>query len=76
MIRCRDVATLLSTDQLRAEPLRRRLAVRMHLAMCRHCRRFVRQIALLKDGAGRVATAFDAEIGRDFTDRIQQKVTH
>lgn len=47
MLKCREVpeeAELLLADQL---GFRRRLALRMHLFMCVHCRRYVRQLRLL-----------------------------
>jgi hypothetical protein len=74
MIRCKEVATLLSTGELAAAPVARRLAVRMHLMMCRHCRRFARQIAWLKRSATALGAAFDAEIDREFTRRVQAKL--
>jgi len=41
MLSCRDVASL-ATDYLdEALPLRRRIALRLHLAMCENCRRFM-----------------------------------
>ena len=72
MIRCKEVATLLSTDQLALAPIGRRLAVRVHLMMCRHCRRFARQIALLKQAAADLSATFDTEMGADFTQRVQE----
>jgi hypothetical protein len=45
MLRCKDVAELVGTDALAHAPLRQRLAVWMHLAMCRHCRAYVRSLA-------------------------------
>lgn len=44
MIRCKEVAELLGTEQLRDQGLSRRLQVRLHLWMCVHCKRFERQI--------------------------------
>lgn len=44
MLNCRKVvedSDLLLADEL---PWRRRLPVKMHLLMCRHCRRYVRQL--------------------------------
>ena len=74
MIRCKEVATLLSTDQLASQPVWRRVAVGIHLLMCRHCRRFARQIARLKQAAAELGTAFDAEVGPDFSQRVQEKL--
>jgi predicted anti-sigma-YlaC factor YlaD len=44
MLRCREVVHLVASDELAGSGWMRRLAVRMHLAMCRHCRRYAKQI--------------------------------
>jgi hypothetical protein len=74
MIRCKEVATLLSTDQLASQTVWRRTGVRLHLMMCRHCRRFARQIALLKLAAADLGATFDAEVGADFSQRMQEEL--
>ena len=61
MISCRDVSTLVSSDSLEGQPLRRRLAARMHLLMCRACRRFAAGAAVVRQAAGASARAFDDE---------------
>lgn len=46
MLSCRELVER-SSDFLDAQlPLRQRLAVRAHLAMCGKCRRFIRQMKL------------------------------
>ena len=74
MIRCKEVATLLSTDQLASQPVWRRVAVRVHLMMCRHCRRFARQMALLTQAAASLGASIDAEVGADFLQRVQERL--
>lgn len=74
MIRCKEVATLLSIDQLASQPVWRRVAVRVHLMMCRHCRRFARQMSLLTQAATRLGATFDAEVGADFLQRVQERL--
>ena len=74
MIRCKEVATLLSTDQLASQPMWRRAGVRVHLMMCRHCRRFARQLARLQQAAADLGATFDAEVGADFAQRVQEKL--
>lgn len=54
MLRCKDVAELVATDAWRQPPVRRRVAVLFHLAMCRHCRRYVRQLRRLGAAARRL----------------------
>jgi hypothetical protein len=42
MLSCREVTERASDYLDRALPLRQRLAVRLHLFMCQHCRRYLR----------------------------------
>lgn len=74
MIRCKEVATLLSTDQVASQSVWRRIAVRVHLMMCRHCRRFARQVTLLKHAAEDLGARFDREVGADFERRLLRKL--
>ena len=50
MLSCRELVeettSTLSLDELQR---RQRWAVRLHLLICRHCRRYVRQLKLLMD---------------------------
>jgi len=41
---CREVTALVAGDQLAARPLLTRLGVRVHLLMCRHCRRYLDEL--------------------------------
>jgi hypothetical protein len=45
MLSCREVTTLHATDALEHASWKTRMGVRMHLVMCRHCRRYVRELA-------------------------------
>ena len=51
MLRCREVSKLVSESMERDLPLRQRLAVRLHLMMCRMCAGFARQLRLLRRAA-------------------------
>ena len=51
MLNCKEVARSIATDELQAAGWRQRLAVRIHLLMCRHCRRYSRQIREIGDAA-------------------------
>jgi anti-sigma factor RsiW len=44
MMSCREVTELASQYVDRELPIAKRMAIRMHVAMCAHCRRFVRQL--------------------------------
>ena len=44
MLRCKETARILASDALDDLAWGRRLALRVHLLMCRHCRRYARQL--------------------------------
>jgi hypothetical protein len=48
MFRCRDVTQKVSQSMDGTLPISHRLAVRMHLMMCRYCARFQRQLLILR----------------------------
>lgn len=65
MLKCREVVN--NADQLLdgAVSRRQRLAIKMHLLMCRHCRRYVRQFqALLRAIPFMHSQASDAEVSQ------------
>ena len=48
MFRCQDVSRKISQSMDGKVTLGQRLAVRLHLMMCRHCSRFFRQVVALR----------------------------
>lgn len=48
MLRCRELVYLVTGGEPAAVPLRRRVAVRVHLLMCGHCRAYVRSLERLR----------------------------
>ncbi len=54
MLNCKDVATAIGRDEWRAAPRWRRLALRLHLLMCPHCRRYAAQIRAIGAAARRL----------------------
>ena len=48
MLTCKDASHLVSQRQDRSLSFRERLGLRFHLWMCGNCRRFERQIALMR----------------------------
>ena len=66
MMTCKEVSTMMSMGNLDAAPWRTRLAVRLHLSMCRHCRAFKRQLEALAKVARALSLSCDAELPKDF----------
>lgn len=71
---CHDVSTLVSTGGLPDAPLVRQMGARMHLAMCRHCRAFRRQIEAIARATRAAGLAFEREQPQDFESKIVQRL--
>lgn len=50
---CRDVAAWVSEGMDHRLPPGKRLSLRLHLLVCKLCRRYERQLRLLREGAAR-----------------------
>jgi anti-sigma factor ChrR (cupin superfamily) len=74
MMTCHAVSTLVSTGGLPEAPVVRRLAVRMHLVMCRHCRAFRRQVEAIGRATRAAGLAFERELPEDFESRIVKRL--
>ncbi len=51
---CKEVATVIGQDDVRTVPWWRGLALRLHLLMCPHCRRYAAQIRAIGTAARRL----------------------
>ena len=83
MLRCREVSKLVSESMERELPLRQRLQVWMHLAMCRLCAGFARQLRFLRRAARenpeRLATAPaepEPALSQEARERIKAALRH
>ena len=63
MFRCNDVSQKVSQSLDASLPFHHRMAVRMHLLMCRYCARFRRQLIMLR----KVSRHMDYEPSMDET---------
>lgn len=76
MLRCREISLLVSESMERRLPWRTRMQVWMHLALCRLCAGFARQVRLLHralhDHPERLAdTERDAALSSQARERIK-----
>jgi len=73
MFNCRKISELLSTEEFRSAPLWTRVTVRLHLAMCRHCSRFERQMSQIRAAVGQSFSqqAVDPELESRIIQRLQ-----
>jgi len=73
MISCKNVATLLMSDQLQAQSWWKRMEVRLHLAMCRFCSRLARQVEQLRSAARGMSEKKEAD--PNFEDRLIRRLS-
>jgi len=57
MLQCREVVALVGSGEWRAAPLSQRLALALHLAMCRYCRGYALSLRRIARGARRLYRA-------------------
>ncbi len=72
MLTCKDAAKAIGQDKWRTASWWRRLALRVHLLMCRHCRRYAAQIRAI----GTAARRLFREQGEDpkALERLQERI--
>lgn len=61
MLHCNEVTQLCASEDIRRAPLGKRIAVRIHLMMCRSCRRYVSELAAI----GRAVRGLERETPED-----------
>ena len=59
---CKDIAVLISQSMDQRLPLMKRLSIRLHVSMCSLCRRYEKQLRLLRDSAGHYANPAENEV--------------
>jgi hypothetical protein len=59
MLTCKDVSKLVSESLDRKLPLSQRMAVRLHIMMCRMCRAYQKQTLLLRNAVQAYAHSLD-----------------
>ncbi len=65
MYRCSEVVRLISSDECLTACFLKKLQIRLHLAMCEHCSKYVRQLRALAAAVRKTADkVFASEIQR------------
>ena len=72
MPNCKQVSRAVAADAFETANWRRRLAIRLHLLMCGHCRRFSRQIRALGVAARRPSG--EEPTDTDALDRLRESI--
>ena len=79
MLSCREVSRLYASGELGRASLRQRILARMHLVICDHCSRYIRELELIgaavRDQFGRLIpdrAALD-RLGSRIRDRVRDE---
>lgn len=72
MITCKEVSRAFASDELASMSWRQRLSVRLHLLMCRHCRRYARQVRAIGEAARRLFGGQSLE--REVHERLRKSI--
>ncbi|HVA66848.1 MAG TPA: hypothetical protein VNK24_07980 [Elusimicrobiota bacterium] len=68
---------MLAEEEFQKAPRRARWMVRLHLAMCRHCSRFARQMGFISRALKTALTRHPTEFNRpDIAERIIARLKH
>jgi hypothetical protein len=73
MISCRDVAKLLTSDQLESQTWWNRMEVRLHLAMCDFCSRLAKQVRQMRSAARALGEASEGDASLE--DRLIRRLS-
>ena len=52
---CKDISALISQGMDRNLPLQKRISIRLHVSMCGLCRRYEKQLHLIREGVSHYA---------------------
>ena len=74
MMTCKEVSTLMSTGGVDDARWSVRVAIRLHLSMCRHCRAFKRQLEALARDARAVSASVEAELPKSFETTLSESL--
>ena len=75
MLTCKDASRLISEGQERHLRLRERWGLRLHLWLCVNCRRFVRQIRLLRRALRKLARRAETDTqGPDLSPEARERI--
>jgi hypothetical protein len=73
MIACKNVAKLLTSDELATRGWWKRAEVRLHLLMCKYCSRLARQLRQMRAAARRMPDSVSSDPGLE--DRIISRLS-
>jgi hypothetical protein len=74
VLTCKDASRLQSQSQDRTLRLAERLALRLHLLVCDNCRRFKRQLELIRQACQRIGEVEDVRADQALTPEAKKRI--
>jgi cytochrome c biogenesis protein ResB len=74
MISCEEATRLISQSLDKGLPLRKRIALRSHLLMCKLCPRFLRQMRFLRTAAVRHERAVESDAFHALSPEAKERI--
>lgn len=74
MLSCKEVSRLVSRSLDHPLPIGNRLAVRMHLMICKLCSRYRRQLLFLRQATRHLPEHLDATAAPPLSDEAKQRI--
>ncbi len=74
MLSCKEISQLVSQSLDRPLPIGKRLAVRIHLMICKLCSRYQRQLHFLQQAARQLPEHLDATSTLQLSDAAKQRI--
>jgi hypothetical protein len=71
---CKETAALISENMDRRLPWRKRFSIRIHVMMCSLCRRYEKQLRLLREGTHRYANPEENEVGESLSPAAKERL--
>lgn len=72
VVNCEEVSRLIASDEAAQTGWRQRVAIRFHLLMCRHCRRYARQLEQIGRAARQILS--DSSPDEDARNRLRDSI--
>lgn len=72
MYRCSEVVRLISSDEYLTASALKKLGIRLHLAMCKNCERYARQLRALAAALRKIGDG----IGRSELENARAQILH
>lgn len=71
---CKDISALISQGMDEKLPLMKRLSIRLHVSMCSLCRRYEKQLRMLRAGTAHYANPDENEIEQSLSPEAKEKL--